>query len=585
MVRSITPTRSMPPARSVGADSLSIAHAKKAQSPTSSMPPARSVGADSFAIAHAKKAAPPPSAMPPARSVGADSFAIAHAKKAQTARAPSPDRGRGVNGYAGVKPHVGLDSFSVSHVRTAPKKTAEGVNREARSISVTQRAAALNDASHFGRALVDSAESPPLSYLAGAPGASGASPPMKRGHSFGNQFVPPAAAAAGKAPAAAAEKESTSWFGSSKKSPEKKSPAAATSWFGSSKPAEKEKSPTAAAPKVAPLNTKAPLRAVRGADGLTPRSSEMVGGSQKLDTPRQEDIWKKAEQLESEGRAVEAAVLTSKLLERHHKEVGGPKAAALQRQKEEHAAERGVWTDRQTSPRGGGDGDDDGAGGGGGAAAAAAADTSLIASALASAEGRAELKALFDALDANGDGAVSSKEWGQGLGKNQALMQKHFGGATAAEVGRQFNRIDADDDRKLTWSEMLSAAGIKDDGVSDLVREARSVGLGGGGGAAAAPVERLADGTYEGAMRQEGVSMPLSLALTFAGGKIEGKRANERGYAIAGEYGNGKVRFDQTEAAGGATVSFEGTYHGDKLAGKWKGGGVGGMFMLKLKEE
>ena len=42
----------------------------------------------------------------------------------------------------------------------------------ARSISVTQRAAALNDASHFGRALVDSAESPPLSYLAGAPGAS-----------------------------------------------------------------------------------------------------------------------------------------------------------------------------------------------------------------------------------------------------------------------------------------------------------------------------------------------------------------------------------------------------------------------------
>ena len=45
------------------------------------------------------------------------------------------------------------------------------------------------------------------------------------------------------------------------------------------------------------------------------------------------------------------------------------------------------------------------------------------------------------------------------------------------------------------------------------------------------------------------------------------------------------MRFDQTEAAGGATVSFEGTYHGDKLAGKWKGGGVGGMFMLKLKEE
>ena len=82
----------------------------------------------------------------------------------------------------------------------------------------------------------------------------------------------------------------------------------------------------------------------------------------------------------------------------------------------------------------------------------------------------------------------------------------------------------------------------------------------------------------------DGISLGIDLPVR-ASGKIEGKRANERGYAIAGEYGNGKVRFDQTEAAGGATVSFEGTYHGDKLAGKWKGGGVGGMFMLKLKEE
>ena len=205
-------------------------------------------------------------------------------------------------------------------------------------------------------------------------------------------------------------------------------------------------------------------------------------------------------------------------------------------------------------------------------------DTSLTAT-----PSRLQRVGPLKALDAlvNGDGAVSSGV--ARAGKNQALMQKYFGGATAAEVGRQFNRIDADDDRKLTWSEM-AAAGIKDDGVSDL-REA-SVGLGGGATRRRRRRRRWSGSptAYEGAMRRE-VSMPLSLALTFAGGKIEGKRANERGYAIAGEYGNGKVRFDQTEAAGGATVSFEGTYHGDKLAGKWKGGGVGGMFMLKLKEE
>ena len=40
-----------------------------------------------------------------------------------------------------------------------------------------------------------------------------------------------------------------------------------------------------------------------------------------------------------------------------------------------------------------------------------------LAAALATPEGRAEFKALFESLDANGDGALSSKEWGSGIGK------------------------------------------------------------------------------------------------------------------------------------------------------------------------
>ena len=60
-----------------------------------------------------------------------------------------------------------------------------------------------------------------------------------------------------------------------------------------------------------------------------------------------------------------------------------------------------------------------------------------LAAALATPEGRAEFKALFESLDANGDGALSSKEWGQGIGKKwheddafKELMKKYFGGAS-----------------------------------------------------------------------------------------------------------------------------------------------------------
>ena len=93
------------------------------------------------------------------------------------------------------------------------------------------------------------------------------------------------------------------------------------------------------------------------------------------------------------------------------------------------------------------------------------ANDGAIKEALSTAEGRAEFKILFDSLDADGDGAVSSKEWGRGVGRNKAIMQRYFGGATVGEVGRMFSKINTDGDAKLTWAEWCAAVGVDDEDV------------------------------------------------------------------------------------------------------------------------
>ena len=60
-----------------------------------------------------------------------------------------------------------------------------------------------------------------------------------------------------------------------------------------------------------------------------------------------------------------------------------------------------------------------------------------LAAALADPQSNAELKALFDGLDKDADGCVSSKEWGAAVVANQQILSKYFGGATVEEIGRQ----------------------------------------------------------------------------------------------------------------------------------------------------
>ena len=67
-----------------------------------------------------------------------------------------------------------------------------------------------------------------------------------------------------------------------------------------------------------------------------------------------------------------------------------------------------------------------------------------VRSACLDAESAAELKALFDSLDKNGDGKVNSKEWGEGAAANKPLLDKHFGGANPATISQAIPDGDAD---------------------------------------------------------------------------------------------------------------------------------------------
>jgi len=72
--------------------------------------------------------------------------------------------------------------------------------------------------------------------------------------------------------------------------------------------------------------------------------------------------------------------------------------------------------------------------------------------------GMTELRSLFEMLDKDSNGKVSSKEWGSQIRRNQAALSKHFGGASLSEIGRKFRQVDADGDGSLSWEEVQQAA-------------------------------------------------------------------------------------------------------------------------------
>ena len=86
-------------------------------------------------------------------------------------------------------------------------------------------------------------------------------------------------------------------------------------------------------------------------------------------------------------------------------------------------------------------------------------DMSLrLAQALESQEGMAELKALWDTLDKDGDGKVTGKEWGSAVSKNQEVMKKYFGGKNLKQIGKMFSKIDTDGSGDLTWDEFVAGS-------------------------------------------------------------------------------------------------------------------------------
>jgi len=82
--------------------------------------------------------------------------------------------------------------------------------------------------------------------------------------------------------------------------------------------------------------------------------------------------------------------------------------------------------------------------------------TRALVDAMSTEEGYAELHALFATLDKDGDGTVTSKEWGKAVTRNKVLLAKYFGDANSSpkEIGQAFRRLDIDGSGDLSWEEI-----------------------------------------------------------------------------------------------------------------------------------
>ena len=169
-----------------------------------------------------------------------------------------------------------------------------------------------------------------------------------------------------------------------------------------------------------------------------------------------------------------------------------------------------------------------------------------LVSALGSEEGRAELKALFATLDKDGDGKVTSKEWGSSLSKNKELMGKYFGGSSMQEIGKAFKRLDSNGDGELDWEEFLHGAEV----------QAASLGVD------FAPI-RGADAALQSRPAADESEQAALKSLVSALGSEEGRAELKALFATLDKDGDGKV----TSKEWGSSLSKN-----KELMGKYFGG-------------
>lgn len=71
---------------------------------------------------------------------------------------------------------------------------------------------------------------------------------------------------------------------------------------------------------------------------------------------------------------------------------------------------------------------------------------------------KAELKAMYESLDVDGDGKLTAEEWSEGLASNQKLISRYFGDTTAEDHMAVFELLDTDGSGALSWDEFVTGA-------------------------------------------------------------------------------------------------------------------------------
>ena len=104
-----------------------------------------------------------------------------------------------------------------------------------------------------------------------------------------------------------------------------------------------------------------------------------------------------------------------------------------------------------------------------------------LAAALGTEEGEAEVARLFESLDKNADGRISSHEWALGIGRQPLMMLKWFGGSSTEELLGAFGAFDDDGSGALSWEELKgraerfrtarAAASLRPDGYPHFPRQ------------------------------------------------------------------------------------------------------------------